>query len=141
MQTSALDTYTEQTLLQNINSILREKKRTSVFVAHRLRTIFDSGGSYPLYPRRCMLTVAAHTDQIIVLSQGHVAEQGTHTKLLEKAGLYSELWSGECLWSIHRQPKRLLTNMMDASARDGIHRRPRLCRRRPKRDGSEDGSD
>ncbi|KAF3903295.1 hypothetical protein AA313_de0200282 [Arthrobotrys entomopaga] len=41
--TSALDTETETSLLQNINGILKEKKRTSVFVAHRLRTIFDSG--------------------------------------------------------------------------------------------------
>ncbi|KAF3907151.1 hypothetical protein ABW21_db0205826 [Orbilia brochopaga] len=41
--TSALDTATETSLLQNINGILKEKQRTSVFVAHRLRTIFDSG--------------------------------------------------------------------------------------------------
>ncbi|KAI9840707.1 MAG: Iron-sulfur clusters transporter atm1, mitochondrial [Thelocarpon superellum] len=72
--TSALDTYTEQSLLQNINSILKEKRRTSVFVAHRLRTIFDS-------------------DQIIVLSSGSVAESGTHPHLLEKGGVYSELWN------------------------------------------------
>ncbi|KAI9822142.1 MAG: Iron-sulfur clusters transporter atm1, mitochondrial [Thelocarpon impressellum] len=74
--TSALDTHTEQALLQNINSILREKRRTSVFVAHRLRTIYDS-------------------DQIIVLRDGHVAESGTHGQLLEKHGLYSELWNAQ----------------------------------------------
>lgn len=72
--TSALDTYTEQSLLQNIHSILREKKRTSVFVAHRLRTIFDS-------------------DLIIVLRDGKVAESGTHHQLINTGGLYSELWS------------------------------------------------
>lgn len=74
--TSALDTHTEQALMQNINGILREKGRTSVFVAHRLRTIFDS-------------------DLIIVLKEGSVAEQGTHRELLEQNGLYAELWSGE----------------------------------------------
>ena len=74
--TSALDTYTEQLLLQNINSILREKARTSVFVAHRLRTIYDS-------------------DRIIVLQGGHVAESGNHGQLLLSGGLYSELWKGE----------------------------------------------
>ena len=74
--TSALDTYTEQHLLQNINSILKEKARTSVFVAHRLRTIYDS-------------------DRIIVLQGGHVAESGTHAQLLLSGGLYSELWKGE----------------------------------------------
>lgn len=75
-QTSALDTYTEQALLGNINSILKEKVRTSVFVAHRLRTIYDS-------------------DMIIVLKDGNVAEQGTHERLIDSGGVYSELWSGE----------------------------------------------
>ncbi|MCJ1279530.1 Iron-sulfur clusters transporter atm1, mitochondrial [Puttea exsequens] len=74
--TSALDTYTEQSLLQNINSILKEKARTSVFVAHRLRTIFDS-------------------DKIIVLQHGHVAESGTHAQLIESGGVYSELWHAQ----------------------------------------------
>jgi ATP-binding cassette, subfamily B (MDR/TAP), member 7 len=74
--TSALDTYTEQTLLQNINSILKEKARTSVFVAHRLRTIFDC-------------------DIIFVLRDGQVAESGTHNQLLEKGGLYASLWAAQ----------------------------------------------
>jgi ATP-binding cassette subfamily B (MDR/TAP) protein 7 len=73
--TSALDTHTEQALMQNINSILKEKARTSVFVAHRLRTIYDS-------------------DMIIVLREGRVAESGTHSELIDTGGLYSELWSG-----------------------------------------------
>lgn len=76
--TSALDTHTEQALMQNINSILKEKSRTSVFVAHRLRTIFDS-------------------DKIIVLKEGSVAESGTHRELIDTGGVYSELWSGKHL--------------------------------------------
>ncbi|KAL8785929.1 MAG: hypothetical protein Q9213_003078 [Squamulea squamosa] len=74
--TSALDTHTEQALLQNINSILKDKARTSVFVAHRLRTIYDS-------------------DKIIVLKDGCVAESGTHNELLEAGGVYSELWNAQ----------------------------------------------
>ncbi|MCJ1468907.1 Iron-sulfur clusters transporter atm1, mitochondrial [Pseudocyphellaria aurata] len=74
--TSALDTNTEQTLLQNINSILKEKSRTSVFVAHRLRTIYDS-------------------DQIIVLEDGRVAESGSHGQLLDRDGVYSQLWNAQ----------------------------------------------
>ncbi len=74
--TSALDTYTEQTLLQNINSILKEKARTSVFVAHRLRTIFDS-------------------DIIFVLKDGQVAESGTHHGLLDRGGVYASLWAAQ----------------------------------------------
>ncbi|GAW13403.1 Iron-sulfur clusters transporter atm1, mitochondrial [Xylariales sp. No.14919] len=77
--TSALDTHTEQALMQNINSILREKSRTSVFVAHRLRTIYDA-------------------DLIIVLKEGRVAEQGTHKELIDRGGLYSELWSAQETW-------------------------------------------
>jgi ABC-type multidrug transport system ATPase subunit len=75
-QTSALDTHTEQALLSHINSLVKEKKRTSVFVAHRLRTIYDS-------------------DVIIVLREGNVAESGTHEKLIDRGGLYSELWSAQ----------------------------------------------
>ncbi|KAF5015618.1 hypothetical protein F66182_12989 [Fusarium sp. NRRL 66182] len=80
--TSALDTYTEQALLQNINSIIKEKQRTSVFVAHRLRTIYDS-------------------DQILVLKDGHVVESGTHAQLLEMKGVYAELWHAQELSLAH----------------------------------------
>jgi ATP-binding cassette subfamily B (MDR/TAP) protein 7 len=71
-----LDTHTEQALLTHINSLVKEKKRTSVFVAHRLRTIYDS-------------------DVIIVLKAGNVAESGTHQQLVDRDGLYSELWSAQ----------------------------------------------
>ncbi|KAH7080788.1 P-loop containing nucleoside triphosphate hydrolase protein [Paraphoma chrysanthemicola] len=74
--TSALDTHTEQALLSHINTLVKEKRRTSVFVAHRLRTIYDS-------------------DVIIVLREGNVAELGTHEKLIDRGGLYSELWSAQ----------------------------------------------
>ena len=84
--TSALDTYTEQSLLLNINSILKEKARTSVFVAHRLRTISDS-------------------DKIIVLQDGHVAESGTHVSLMGEGGVYAQLW--------HAQEEMLLGSNTD----------------------------
>jgi ATP-binding cassette, subfamily B (MDR/TAP), member 7 len=71
-----LDTHTESALLQNINSIIKERERTSVFIAHRLRTVYDA-------------------DLIIVLKEGHVAEKGTHRQLIDRGGIYSELWSGE----------------------------------------------
>jgi len=74
--TSALDTYTEQALMQNINSILKDKARTSVFVAHRLRTIFDC-------------------DIIFVLKDGEVVESGTHSELLQLDGVYSHLWAAQ----------------------------------------------
>ncbi|KAF7945504.1 hypothetical protein EAE96_010271 [Botrytis aclada] len=95
--TSALDTHTEQALMQNINSILKEKSRTSVFVAHRLRTIFDS-------------------DKIIVLKEGSMAESGTHRELVDTGGVYSDLWSvQETLFAESDKGKEREVNIPDVS--------------------------
>lgn len=94
LKTSALDTSTEQSLLHNINSILKDKARTSVFVAHRLRTIYDS-------------------DRIIVLQEGNVAESGTHNQLIDIGGVYSELWSGMTILCLTRL--RLNANHMGSA--------------------------
>lgn len=74
--TSALDTYTEQSLLGTIKSSLSSinEQKTSVFIAHRLRTILDS-------------------DKIIVLENGRVVDEGTHSALLSHDGLYKNLWN------------------------------------------------
>ncbi|KAF9431503.1 Iron-sulfur clusters transporter atm1, mitochondrial [Entomortierella beljakovae] len=71
--TSALDTHTEQGLLSNIRSVLHEKGGTSMFIAHRLRTIADA-------------------DEIIVLKEGQIAERGRHEDLLKKDGIYRHMW-------------------------------------------------
>ena len=59
--------------MRNIEEILKEKMRTSVFIAHRLRTI-------------------ANSDKIIVLDQGEVEESGTHAELLDQDGNYARMW-------------------------------------------------
>lgn len=59
--------------MKNINSILLDKSRTSIFIAHRLRTVVEA-------------------DLIIVMKSGMVVEQGTHQELLEKGGLYYDMW-------------------------------------------------
>lgn len=75
--TSALDTETEKVLLQNVHSIIKDQKLTSVFIAHRLRTVAD-------------------TDKIIVLRNGSVLEEGSHTALLQdKNSFYSTLWESQ----------------------------------------------
>ncbi|KAJ7614070.1 P-loop containing nucleoside triphosphate hydrolase protein [Roridomyces roridus] len=76
--TSALDAHTESELMKNINNILTEQSRTSIFIAHRLRTVVEA-------------------DLIIVLKEGEVAEQGTHEELLRKGGLYSAMWQEQAL--------------------------------------------
>ncbi|PPQ75918.1 hypothetical protein CVT26_006396 [Gymnopilus dilepis] len=71
--TSALDAHTESELMKNINTALLDKARTSIFIAHRLRTVVEA-------------------DLIIVLKDGEVAEQGTHEELMKKRGLYYSMW-------------------------------------------------
>ncbi|RKP05127.1 iron-sulfur clusters transporter ATM1, mitochondrial [Thamnocephalis sphaerospora] len=77
--TSALDTHTEQSILANIRGILHDRQCTSVFIAHRLRTISDA-------------------DLIIVLRDGQVVEQGRHEELLSGQvghGVYREMWQSQ----------------------------------------------
>lgn len=69
--TSALDPRTEAQLNRTIDRL--RAGRTIITSTHRLSSI-------------------AHADQIIVLSKGRVAEQGTHLDLLARDGLYRQLW-------------------------------------------------
>jgi ATP-binding cassette subfamily B protein len=69
--TSSLDTHSEREIQQALDSV--SKGRTTLAVAHRLSTIADS-------------------DTIFVLDKGAIAEQGKHSELLAKNGLYAKLW-------------------------------------------------
>ncbi|UTW66636.1 ABC transporter ATP-binding protein [bacterium SCSIO 12643] len=69
--TSSVDTETER-LIQNAINILT-KGRTSIIIAHRLATIQKA-------------------DQIIVMDQGEIVEQGHHQELLEQDGVYQKLF-------------------------------------------------
>ncbi|KAG6840933.1 Iron-sulfur clusters transporter atm1, mitochondrial [Blastosporella zonata] len=71
--TSALDAHTESELMKNINSTLLNKARTSIFIAHRLKTVVEA-------------------DLIIVMKDGSVVEEGTHEALLKQRGLYYSMW-------------------------------------------------
>nr|MBP9544377.1 ABC transporter ATP-binding protein [Alistipes sp.] len=66
----ALDTESEKLVQDALNKLL--VGRTSVVIAHRLSTIHNA-------------------DKIIVVDHGRVAEQGTHTELLAKGGIYAKL--------------------------------------------------
>lgn len=68
--TNSLDANNEMEVMANLNSFL--KNRTSVIVAHRLSTVRDA-------------------DNIIVLKNGQVIEQGTHQELLKFKGEYYSL--------------------------------------------------
>ncbi|WP_415284381.1 ABCB family ABC transporter ATP-binding protein/permease [Candidatus Pelagibacter sp. Uisw_130] len=69
--TSALDTSTEKEIQKNLENV--SKGKTTLIIAHRLST-------------------AANADNIIVLDQGAIIEEGTHESLLLEKGKYFEMW-------------------------------------------------
>jgi len=72
--TSSVDTHTEQRIQKAMNNLMRG--RTSFVIAHRLSTIRDA-------------------DNILVMRQGDIVEQGTHEQLLEQGGFYGELYNSQ----------------------------------------------
>jgi ATP-binding cassette, subfamily B, multidrug efflux pump len=68
---SAVDAKTEHEITKNLNQYLGDK--TAVIITHRIIT-------------------SIHFDQIIVMQDGSIVEQGTHADLLQKQGYYSELF-------------------------------------------------
>jgi ATP-binding cassette subfamily B protein len=69
--TSALDTKTERDIQSALDIV--SANRTTVVIAHRLSTVINA-------------------DEILVLRDGLVAERGNHVVLLQKAGLYAQMW-------------------------------------------------
>ncbi len=72
--TSSVDTRTEREIQQALETLLAG--RTSFVIAHRLSTIRNA-------------------DQVIFLQAGQVQEQGTHAELLERRGLYYDLYMSQ----------------------------------------------
>jgi len=80
---SAVDTNTEEEILKSLKNFMRdpanlpdgkagETSRTSIIISHRISTVKDA-------------------DKIIVLSQGKIAEEGTHEQLVAVGGIYADL--------------------------------------------------
>lgn len=72
--TSNIDTRTELYIQEAFNRMMQG--RTSFIVAHRLSTILEA-------------------DNILVMNQGHILEQGRHEELLAKGGFYAELYQSQ----------------------------------------------
>ena len=68
---SAVDTVTEAEILHNLRKV--RKNKTTLIIASRISAVMEA-------------------DEIIVLDQGRISERGTHAELLEKGGLYREIY-------------------------------------------------
>ena len=68
---SSVDTKTEEAILQNLQKIM--KGRTTIITSHRVSSVKNA-------------------DEIIVLSEGKIAERGEHASLIEKGGVYAEIY-------------------------------------------------
>ena len=69
--TSSIDSHTEEILQAAMNKL--SEGRTTIIIAHRLSTIINS-------------------DKILLLENGKVLEEGTHSELLKRKGKYSEMY-------------------------------------------------
>lgn len=69
---SAIDARTEREILEHLKTYLQGK--TAIIITHRIFSLL-------------------HFDKIIVLQEGAIAEQGTHTELLQKGGLYADMYA------------------------------------------------
>ena len=73
---SAVDTYTEAEILRRLRGVMQE--RTSIVVAHRISTVKDA-------------------NEILVLDEGRIVERGSHRELLERNGLYAQMYRRQLL--------------------------------------------
>jgi ABC-type transport system involved in Fe-S cluster assembly fused permease/ATPase subunit len=69
--TSALDTRTEKEIQASLDEVARG--RTTLVIAHRLSTVVDA-------------------EEIIVLDGGRVVERGRHAQLIDRGGVYADMW-------------------------------------------------
>lgn len=73
---SAIDTETEENILSNLKRLI--DKRTTLIISHRMSSV-------------------KHADEILVLEDGHIAEQGTHENLMKKDGYYKKMYEQQLM--------------------------------------------
>ncbi|MBI4832278.1 MAG: ABC transporter ATP-binding protein [Candidatus Lindowbacteria bacterium] len=73
---SSVDTHTEEQILRNLGSVL--ERRTAIMISHRVSTV-------------------RYADKIIVMEEGQIVEEGTHDSLIEKEGIYADLYQKQLL--------------------------------------------
>ena len=73
---SAVDTETEERIIQNLKTIMQGK--STIIISHRVSSV-------------------KHCDKIIFLENGKVAEEGSHEELIQSQGLYFNLYQKQLL--------------------------------------------
>jgi ATP-binding cassette, subfamily B, multidrug efflux pump len=73
---SSVDTHTEEEILSQLREVMAE--RTTILISHRISTV-------------------QHADQIVVIEDGGIAEQGTHTSLVDHGGIYADMYERQQL--------------------------------------------
>ena len=73
---SSVDTHTEEEILTRLRDVMAE--RTTILISHRISTV-------------------QHADQIVVIEEGEITEQGTHQDLVEQGGIYADMYARQQL--------------------------------------------
>ena len=71
---SAVDTVTEERILNNLRSLMKGK--TTFLISHRISTVKSA-------------------NHIIVLEKGRISEEGTHESLIQRKGIYYEMYQSQ----------------------------------------------
>jgi ATP-binding cassette subfamily B protein len=80
---SAVDTKTEEKILNNLSSVTDQK--TTIIISHRVSSV-------------------KHIDHIIVLDEGRIIEEGNHKELINKKGVYHDLFQKQLMEEEEQNP-------------------------------------
>ena len=106
VQTSALDAHTETELMCNVNTLLQEKSRTSIFIVHRLRTVVEAGACLTALTYTVSLSVLTSRCRCHDCGEGRAAGREGHARRAHAAA------QG---WAVLQQVSKITSNAAAAA--------------------------